>query len=66
MLPGLETLLTICTGISDELLFVCEKEVTETYSRCYSRTDSKGGGTLDPMGLCHPYAKPTCSWWPKL
>jgi hypothetical protein len=54
MLPGLETLLTIRTGISEEILFVCEKEVTETYSRCYSRMDSKGV-TLDPMGLCHPY-----------
>jgi hypothetical protein len=67
MLPGLETLLTICTGISDEILFVCEKEVTETYSHCYCRTESKGV-TLDPMGLGHPYiaAKPTCSWRPKL
>jgi hypothetical protein len=50
----LGTLLTLRTGISDEISFVCEKEVTETYRRGYSRTDSKGV-TLDPMGLCQPY-----------
>jgi hypothetical protein len=67
MLPGLETLPTVRTGIADEILFVCEQEVAQTNSRCYSQTDSKGV-TLDPMGLCHPYtaAKPTCLWWPKL
>jgi hypothetical protein len=42
-------LLTIRKGISDEIVSVCEKEVTETYRRCYSRTDTRGV-TFDPMG----------------